>query len=69
MISTLVSSASHNLCGKNTIASGCGSPCQPTCSSPPGACIAVCVSTCNCKPGYVRHDVTNECILKSQCPK
>ncbi|CAG5106892.1 Protein of unknown function [Cotesia congregata] len=43
-------------CGPNAEWKSCGSACPPTCESPNrlGVCIAVCVSGCFCKEGYLK---------------
>uniref|UniRef100_A0A1I7TYW4 TIL domain-containing protein n=1 Tax=Caenorhabditis tropicalis TaxID=1561998 RepID=A0A1I7TYW4_9PELO len=64
-----IQSLSVIACPENEYSRGCGSPCDPTCDEPNPICLTVCVSRCECKPGYVRHPETNKCIEKKDCPK
>ena len=59
-------------CGSNEVLSDCASPCgEPSCINPTNAgviCAAVCITTCVCKPDFIR-DRKGVCIPKSDCPK
>ena len=55
-------------CGKGEVFSSCHSSCEKTCtSSPMMICRQVCRIGCGCKKGYVRDEVSGECIPKMLC--
>ncbi|KAI1700219.1 trypsin inhibitor like cysteine rich domain-containing protein [Ditylenchus destructor] len=61
-------------CGKNEEyidEHHCGTACEPSCLNPhPRVCTEQCLrNVCQCENGFVRHPVSKECILPSQCPK
>ncbi|XP_076163026.1 chymotrypsin inhibitor-like [Ptiloglossa arizonensis] len=60
-------STTASSCGENAIANSCGTACPQTCEYPePQNCIAVCVSGCFCKPGYLLNN-SGRCVRPADC--
>lgn len=56
-------------CGENEVYKPCTKPCENSCNHPLFfvKCEGECVSICVCKFGYIRDDVTGNCIEPTQC--
>ncbi|XP_017791802.1 PREDICTED: chymotrypsin inhibitor-like [Habropoda laboriosa] len=55
------------LCPKNEEFKLCGTACEPNCAYPQlPQCLAVCVTACQCLPGFKRNHA-KECVLPKNC--
>ncbi|CAH1372769.1 unnamed protein product [Tenebrio molitor] len=68
---TMISSYSVNEClGANEIYSSCSSPCVATCQNRQYAhCDTTCQQGCICEPGYLRDEISKQCVLPQDCFK
>ncbi|XP_066275734.1 serine protease inhibitor swm-1-like [Branchiostoma lanceolatum] len=69
ILSVVVNVVSSQDCAAHSHWESCGSACPQTCdsiSSPFQACLAVCVTGCECDAGYVLHN--GDCIRHVDCP-
>ncbi|CAO4378898.1 unnamed protein product [Caenorhabditis nigoni] len=54
--------------GRNEEMKQCGTACEPTCANRNPVCTKQCINNvCQCRQGYVRHSLTRQCVLPSQC--
>src|SRR4051794_21456125 len=54
-------------CGENEAFTSCGSACEATCSDPNPQCQFQCVSSCQCRPRFVRQISGGPCVQKEFC--
>lgn len=55
------------ICPANEVYSDCMAGCQKTCNTLDVIFKCKCVKGCVCNEGYVRHDITNLCVLEDKC--
>ncbi|CCD61492.1 TIL domain-containing protein [Caenorhabditis elegans] len=56
--------------GRNEEYKTCGTACEPSCTNPNPMCTKQCINNvCQCRSGYVRNEITRQCVRQAQCSR